>query len=377
MPFKWTVPLSDLDYGAPERAAVLRVLKSRWLTMGPEVEAFEKEFARATGAKHAVAVSNATAGLRLCLLALGAGKGDEVLQPALNFVASANATRTVGAEPVFADILSLEEPTVDPAELEARVTAKTKIVVAMHYGGRPCRMAEIAALCRRKKLALIEDACHAVGASYKGRPVGVLGDAACFSFFGNKNMATGEGGMVTTDRDDVAEKVRRLRSHGMTTLTWDRHRGHASRYDVTDHGYNDRLDELHAALGRAQLKKLPGNNRRRARWAALYLRRLKNLSGWSVPFAGMPGDSAHHLMVVLAPDEAARDAAAAAFKEARVQTSLHYPCVADFTAFRGRSSGGLAKTRDFARRALTLPLFPTMTAAQVEAVCRVLRRAGA
>ena len=251
---EWRIPLSDLDYGREEEVAVERVLRSRWLSMGPEVEAFEREFADYIGTQYAVAVANGTAALHITYLALGLSRGDEVIQPAINFVAAANMTVAVGANPVFADIIGLEEPTIDPVEVERKITPRTRAVLVMHYGGYPCRMADIQNICHRHDLALIEDACHAVGASYAdpmGRPpnghrAGKLGDVGCFSFFSNKNMATGEGGMITTDRDDLVKRLRLLRSHGMSSLTWDRHRGHANSYEVTVNGYNYRLDEIRA-----------------------------------------------------------------------------------------------------------------------------------
>lgn len=377
---EWCIPLSDLDYGAEEEAALLRVLRNKWLSMGPEVQAFEREFAELVGVRHAVAVANATAALHLAYLALGVGAGVEVIQPAINFVAAANMTVAVGAVPRFADLIGLDEPTLSPTEVERLLSPRTKAVVVMHYGGYLCRMAEIAALCRRRGVALIEDACHAVGASYldpqqrppHGRRAGALGDVACFSFFSNKNLATGEGGMVTTDRDDLAAQLRLLRSHGMTSLTWDRHKGHASSYDVTMHGYNYRLDELHAALGRAQLEKLERNNRRRSGLVAAYRRCFAALPEWSVPFTSYAGDSAFHLMVVVAPDEAARTAAAQALREARVQTSLHYPCVPDFQAFQGYIPSDVPVSRSFARRALTLPLHPGLSESQVESIVSIL-----
>jgi dTDP-4-amino-4,6-dideoxygalactose transaminase len=378
---KWRIALSDLSYGPEEEAAVVRVLQSRWLSMGPEVEAFEAEFAEFIGVKHAIAVANGTAALHLSYLALGLGPGDEVIQPAINFVAGANMTVAVGAVPIFADIVGVQEPSIDPGDLEKRITSRAKAVVVMHYGGYPCRMAEIYAICQRHGLALIEDACHAVGARYldpqerphHGKMVGSLGDIACFSFFSNKNLATGEGGMVVTDRDDLADRLRLLRSHGMTTLTWDRHKGHASSYDVVSHGYNYRLDELHAALGRVQLKKLNRNNALRRQLTAAYHRNLASLPDWVLPFADYSGDSSCHLMVIVAPDEGTRARVAKTLKEARIQTSLHYPCLPDFDAFKEVKAEGLDCTRSFAKRVLTLPLFPAMTVSQVEEICSLIQ----
>jgi dTDP-4-amino-4,6-dideoxygalactose transaminase len=375
---EWRIPLSDLDYGPEEEEAVLGVVRSKWLSMGPQVQAFEREFARHVGVEHAFAVANATAALHLAYLALGVGPGDEVLQPAINFVAAANMTVAAGARPVFSDIVSLEEPILDPGEVERRLTPRTKAVVVMYYGGYFGPIAELKAICQMRGVPLVEDACHAVGARCEGlggRMAGNLGDVACFSFFSNKNLATGEGGMVTTGRADLAEKLQLLRSHGMTTLTWDRHRGHASTYDVLAHGYNYRLDELHAALGRVQLRKLAANNERRRQLVLAYRERLADLAGWTIPFAKAGDDSAGHLMVAVAPEVEARARAAQALREAGVQTSLHYPSIPSFAAFRAYDQGGLPLSEQYGRRALTLPLYPWLTAEQVEYVCTVLRRA--
>lgn len=366
----WRVPLTDLDYGREEEEAVLRVVRGKWLSMGREVREFEREFAASLGVKHAVAVSSATAALHLSLLALGIGPGDEVLQPAINFVAAANMTLAVGATPVFCDVVSLTEPTISPEAIERAVSARAKAIVAMHYGGYPARISAIQSICRRYGLALIEDACHGVGAAYlAGAIIGSVGDTACFSFFSNKNLATGEGGMVVTHRDDLAERMRLLRSHGMTSLTWDRHRGHAASYDVVVNGYNYRLDDLHAALGRAQLAKLRGNNSRRRRLVELYRERLRHLPGWTVPFAGFRGDTAAHLMVLVAPDAAVRKQAADLLRGRRIQSSLHYPCIADCQAFKPYAAADLPHSRQYAARTITLPLYPTMHAASVGEIC--------
>jgi len=371
----WRVPLSDLDFSSEEMDAVKRVVLSKWLSMGPEVQAFETEFGAMQGARHALAVANASAGLHLAFLALQLGPGDEIIQPALNFVATANMTMAVGATPVFADIVDLTEPTIDPGHVERLITSRTKAVVVMHYGGNLCRMAELAELCRDRGLALIEDACHAIGARYHdagqrpphGVMAGSIGDISAFSFFANKNMATGEGGMVITNRDDLAERVRLLRSHGMSSLTWDRHKGHASSYDVVANGYNYRLDELHAAIGRAQLAKLQRNNERRLRLLSQYRDCLQLLAGWMMPFADSVDHSSGHLMVVLAPTSEIRNRAVGALREARIQSSMHYPCIPDFSAFRQERTDGVKSTRQFTERAITLPLFPTMTPDQVRA----------
>ena len=376
----WKIPLSDIDYGREEVEAVDRVLRSKWLSMGPEVEAFEAEFAAMQGAKHAIAVSSATAALHLSLLAAGIGPGDEVIQPALNFVASANMTVASGACPIFADVISLDEPTIDAAEVAQLITPRTRAVIVMHYAGNLCRMDELRALCSEHKLFLIEDACHAVGARYRslpgqgphGKVAGSIGDIGCFSFFANKNMAAGEGGMVVTDSDDLATKVRLLRSHGMTSLTWQRHLGHSRSYEVIVNGYNYRLDEIRAALGRVQLAKLERNNERRRKLLFYYKQAISEVDSWTMPFSESIAYSAAHLMVAVASTTDTRDQAVERLLTAGIQSSLHYPCVADFEAFARFSSKPLPVTRDFTSRAITLPLYPSMAHEDPENICAVV-----
>jgi dTDP-4-amino-4,6-dideoxygalactose transaminase len=377
---EWRIPLTEPDLGREEEAAVTRVLRGGWLSMGPEVQAFEQEFADFIGARHGVAVSSGTAALHLSYLVLGIEPQCEVIQPAINFVAAANMSVAVGATPVFADILGLHEPTIDPAEIERGITSRTRAVVVMHYGGYLCRMAEISDICRRHGVALIEDACHAVGASYidsdqrppHGKRAGNLSDISCFSFFSNKNLAVGEGGMVLTNRDDLAEKLRLFRSHGMTTLTWDRHRGHASSYDVLLCGFNYRLDEIRAALGRVQLKKLEQNNQIRKHLVSLYRQNLAALSDWIVPFKDHPDCSSYHLMVIVAPDGKSRDKAVQKLKDAGIQTSMHYPCLPRFKALQRPVAAELIHSNAFSERAITLPLSTKMTASQVTEVCSII-----
>jgi dTDP-4-amino-4,6-dideoxygalactose transaminase len=203
---------------------------------------------------------------------------------------------------------------------------------------------------------------------------GNLGDIACFSFFSNKNMAVGEGGMITTNDERLAGRVRLLRSHGMTTLSWDRYRGHADAYDVQLHGLNYRLDEIHAALGRVQLRKLQRNNDRRKDLVSEYKRCLSGLDGWVFPFNRYVGSSAYHLAVLVAPDADHRSRLARVLRETRIQTSLHYPYIPFFDAFREFQTDDLARSREYARRTITLPLFSGMTKSQVEEICSIIRR---
>lgn len=377
----WRVPLSVLDYGAEEADAAQRVIASKWLSMGPEVLAFEREFATMNSAQHAFAVSSATAALHLAIHAIGIGPGDEVIQPAINFVASANMTIAAGATPVFADICSLAEPTLDPGEVERLITPRTKAIIPMHYGGNLCRMHELLELCTARGIALIEDSCHAVGAAYEdanrrpphGLMAGSIGDLGTFSFYANKNLACGEGGMVVTNRADLAENIQMLRSHGMTRSSWERHQGRAGSYDIALPGFNYRLDELHAAIGRAQLAKLMDGNAKRRQLLARYRQGLQGHDGWIMVFAAAVESSSGHLMVVVAPDADTRGRAVHALRESRIQSSMHYPSIVEFSGFRGRFADVLKLTHEFAHRAITLPMHPGLNPEHVDEIVHILR----
>jgi len=371
----WRVPLADLDYGIEEENAVLNVLRSKWLTMGEVTQSFEKEFAQLTGAQYVFTVSNATEALHLACLALGIGPGDEVITPSLSFVATSNAVLYTGADVRFADVCGPDDLTIDPAEIERKITPRTRAIAVMHYGGYPCRMPEIMALAEKYGLPVIEDAAHSPGATLDGRALGTWGAVGCFSFFSNKNLSTGEGGMIVTDRADLADKIRLMRSHGMTTLTYDRHKGHAYTYDVVELGYNYRIDEIRSALGLEQLKKLPANNARRGQWVQLYRQELAG-TGIEVPFAQTPGQSAYHLMPVILPQGTERKAVIDALRADRIQTSIHYPPTHTFSYYSQRYGAiSLPVTEDLAARELTLPLYPTMGAEAVQAVVASLKKA--
>lgn len=372
------IPLSDLDYGPEEENAVLGVLRSRWLTMGSVTQQFESEFAEFVGVKHAIAVSNCTDALHLACLAVGLGPGDEVIVPAMTFVASANAVLYTGAEVRFADIISVTEPNISPEEIKRQITPRTKAVLFVHYGGYPCRMPEIMEIAGEYGLQVIEDAAHAPGALLSGRALGTWGDVGCFSFFSNKNMTTGEGGMLVTNRDDIAEKARTLRSHGMTTLTWDRHRGHAHSYDVIALGHNYRIDEIRAALGLVQLHKLSMNNNRRKAITEQYRQSIQSdhLSGVEIPFLHTRGDPSYHIFPALLPPDSDRRIFMDAMRSSGVQTSIHYPPIHQFTYYKDRYPGiSLPETEAYASREVTLPLYPTMSRADVDYVLGAVKEA--
>ena len=358
---EWRVPLADVKLGIEEENAVLEVLRSGWLTMGAVTQAFEQELAAFVGAKYAFAVNNATAALHLACMAVGVGEGDEVIAPSLTFVATANAVRYTGAKVVFADIESEDWLCICPQAIEEKINERTKAIMVMHYAGFTCDMPAILRIAERHNLAIIEDAAHAIGASLDGKALGTLGDVGCYSFFGNKNLTTAEGGMLVTNDDHLAEKVRILRSHGMTTLTWDRFKGHASTYDVVDLGYNYRLDEIRSAIGREQLKKLPAGNARREVLVGQYRRAFQQkVPALSLPFADKRGVSSQHIFPVLLPEGVDREAFRERMKQDGIQTSFHYPPVHQFAIYREEGEQ-LWMTENVARRQVTLPLFPSMT----------------
>jgi dTDP-4-amino-4,6-dideoxygalactose transaminase len=367
----WRITLADVVIGEEERQAVDEVLRSGWLSMGPRTEQFEAALAATLGASDTLAVTNGTAALHLAAAALGLGPGDEVIVPALTFVASAAGIRHTGASVTLGDSLSLDDFALDPAEIDRLAGPRTRAVVILHYGGYPADTDALLAAAERHGLLVIEDAAHAIGASIGGRACGTIGDAGCFSFFPNKNMTTGEGGAVVFRSEQVAERARSLRSHAMTTLTWDRHRGHASSYDVVDLGFNYRIDELRAALGCAQLARLPDLNSARAHATARYRERLARSARLSFPDQGGRDVSAHHLAAVVADSERLRDELRTALRGARIQSSVHYPVMNRFSAY-AELPATVPRAEQIAARTLTLPLHPKLTDPDVDLVCDVL-----
>jgi dTDP-4-amino-4,6-dideoxygalactose transaminase len=365
---RWKVPLADVRVPEEDIEVVAEVYRSGWLSMGPETELLEEALAGYTGARHAVAVSSGTAGLHLICLAAGLGPGDEAIVPSLTFVATVNAIAYTGATPVFADIAGIDSPWLSAAAAEAAIGPRTKAIMAMPYGGHPGEARELAELADARGLLLLEDAAHALGARVNGVHLGTLGAAGAFSFFSNKNLAVGEGGAIVTDDDELAARVRLLRSHGMTSLTWDRHRGHASGYDVTALGFNYRIDEPRAALCRHRLRRLGEDNARRAMLDARYRSALAEVPG-VVPLLPPGGDTqpAHHLFAVVLDENVDREAFRAKLEERGVQTSVHYPPVHRFAIY-AEGASQLPITDAYARRAVTLPMFAHMTEEQQDRV---------
>ncbi|MDR3574717.1 MAG: DegT/DnrJ/EryC1/StrS family aminotransferase [Anaerolineaceae bacterium] len=372
----WIVPLSDIAFGPEEKTAVMDVLDRGWLTMGSVTAQFETEFAAYASVKHAFAVTNCTAALHMACQGLGLQPGDEVIIPSLTFVATANAVRYTGATPVFADISCENDLTISPDAIRRAITPRSKAVMLMHYAGYPCDLPRILQLAKDHHLLVIEDAAHAAGSRLDGKMLGTWGQAGCYSFFSNKNMTTGEGGMVVTDSDELAEKFRVLRSHGMTSLTWDRHQGHAWSYDVVALGYNYRIDEIRSALGCAQLAKLETFNARRRQLTALYRQLLSELApSVTVPFQNHPGQSTYHIMPIVLPPGINRIRFMECMKSQGIQTSIHYPPIHTFKAFTslGRPRPNLPVTNIVGAREVTLPLYPRLTDEQIHQVVQAVQ----
>jgi dTDP-4-amino-4,6-dideoxygalactose transaminase len=342
--------------------------------MGPQTEALERDFERFTGARHALAVSNGTAALHLLCGAAGIGPGDEVVVPSLTFVATVNAVAYTGATPVFADVVSVTEPWLDPDAVAAATGERTRAIMNMAYGGHPGRTQDLAAIARESGVVLLEDVAHAAGTRVGGRHLGTIGLGGAFSFFSNKNLAVGEGGMVVTDDDEAAARMRLLRSHGMTTLTWDRHRGHASGYDVVDLGFNYRIDEPRAALAARRLQRLDAENASRAVLDARYRELLCGIEGLTPALADVPdAQLAHHLFTVVLDEDVDRAGFRDALASAGIQTSVHYPPAHRFSIYAGAAD--LPVTDDYAARTVTLPMFATMTRGQQDEVVDAIRAA--
>ena len=364
--------VSEPVLGAEEKAALAAVIESGWVTMGDRVREFEQAFARLHEAEDSIAVGSCTAALHLILHALGIGPGDEVLVPSLTFVATANSVLYVGARPVFVDIESPDLPLMSLDEAEAKCTARTKAVILVHFGGYLADRDAWQAFARRKGLLLIEDAAHAPGLP----AAGTFGEAAAFSFYGNKNMTTAEGGAIIAHSRSLRETIRQARSHGMTSSTRQRLDSRSPDYDVTMLGFNFRMDELRAAVGLVQLKRLPEWNDIR-RLLSLRYRQLiaAHCPSVIVPFAD-PWPSAHHLMPVLLPTAFSRQTVIDRLRKRGIQTTVHYPPVHRLTFYdQLYPDSHLPRTEEFARRELTLPLHPRMTLPTVEFVVNSLAAA--
>lgn len=374
---RWKVPLTTPSLGPEEEAAAVRVLRSGWLSMGPEVETFEREFAQALGARHAIATANATDALALCYDAVGVEAGEQVAMCALTFVASLNVALRRGEVPLLIDITSEDDLTMSAKDLASKIGPSTRLVVTMPYGGFAPDMDGLLQVAAKAGVPLIEDACHGLLGTARGRQLGTIGAAGVFSFYANKNMTTGEGGMIVTDDRAIAERVRLMRNHGMTRSSHDHHGGTAQLYDVIHAGHNFRMDEIRAAIGREQFRKLPALNARR-REASLKIRHLlaEAVPALKLPFTGADHTaSAHHLLCAILPERIDRHDFMQRMAERGVQTSVHYKPLHHFTHTLGlwAEPPSLPVLSRIENRLVTLPLGPDMTDEQIDILVDAVR----
>ena len=370
----YKIPLFDLNFDEKEGQAAFETIQSKWISTGPKTAAFEEKFASMLGAKHAVALSNCTVSLHLALKLAGVQAGDEVICPSLTFVATVNSIRYVDAIPVFADVTSYEDPTIDPEDIRRKITSKTKAIMVMHYGGFACNMEKIIQIAQEHNLKVIEDACHGPLSEYKGKKLGTIGDVGCFSFFSNKNISTGEGGMLITNNDEYAARTKLLRSHGMTTMSYERAKGHSTAYDVIELGYNYRMDDIHSSIGLVQLNKIEADLSKRAEIRKLYVSLLKEIPGIIVPFSDYSEFSSNYILPIALKDGNAekRDRVRAELAEAGIQTSMHYPAIHRFSIYKEFYSE-LPVTDYLVDHLITLPMYSKLTEEQVIYICNSLK----
>ena len=365
----WKIPLFKPNYTKEDEEAVLHVLRNGWLAMGEKTERFEVEFSKYLGESvSSVALSNCTAALHIALLCAGVGPGDEVLIPASTFVADYNVVKLCGAEPILVDAESLLNWNMSTVDLENKITKKTKAVIAVHFAGYPFSE-NVVKIAKQHNLLLIEDTAHAVGASRNGKKCGTLGDIAAFSFFANKNLAVGEGGMFVTQNTDFTEKAKLIRSHGMSKLPYDRFRGDGKTYDVLEPGLNYRICEFSSSLGLVQLGILDENNERRKKLTEQYNTLLKN-TDLIIPFTSVEDDvePAYHIYPVLLPETYDREAVIDKLKEKGIQVSIHYPSLQSFTLYANLKKQNTSVSDTISKRVITLPLYPSMQGDDVELV---------
>ena len=373
---EYKIPLFQLNFGEEEITAVTETIRSKWISTGPKCEELEKQFVDMFDVGYAVSMSNCTDALHLACILCDIKAGEEVICPSLTFAASVNCIKYVGATPVFCDIVGPEHINIDPNEIEKLITKKTKAIIVVHMAGFPAKMDEIMAIAKRHNLKVIEDACHGPLSEYKGKKLGTIGDVGCFSFFSNKNISTGEGGILITNNESMAAKARLLRSHGMTTMSYQRASGHATSYDIVDLGYNFRLDDIRASIAVVQMKKLQKDLEERILVRKRYVEQLSKISGVIVPFVDNTEFVSNYIMPVILKDSTSeiRDRIRDTLHAAGIQTSVHYPAIHKFSIYK-ELNAFLPQTEYVTDNELTLPMYATLTNEQVDFIVETLDKA--
>lgn len=362
----YKIPLFDLNFDERESRAVDEVIQSNWISTGPKCNEFEKRFAGMLNANFAVSTSNCTVSLHLALKLIGIKPEDEVICPSLTFVATVNAIRYLDAIPVFADVTSYEFPVINPEDIRGKITKKTKAIMVMHYGGFACDMEKIMSIADEFSLKVIEDACHGPLSEYHGKKLGTIGDAGCFSFFSNKNISTGEGGMLVTNSSDLNERARLLRSHGMTSMSYERAKGHSTEYDVVELGYNYRMDDIHAAIGLVQLEKIEEDLAKRSIVRKQYIENLSQIEGIVIPFGDYNEFSSNYIFPIVLKNSnfQKRNKIRDLLSESGIQTSVHYPAVHRFSIYKNFYNE-LPVTDYLSDNLITLPMYSKLSESQI------------
>jgi dTDP-4-amino-4,6-dideoxygalactose transaminase len=362
-----------------EKKAMLEALSSRWLTGGPRAREFEKMFARYLDTKHAIAVNSCTAALHLAMRALDIGRGDEVIVPVFTFAATANAPLFVGAKPVFADI---DEKTfnISPKDIQNKITEKTKAIIVVHYGGQPCDMKEIMQIAKRHNLHVVEDCAHSLGAEYMGQKTGSIGTIGCFSFYPTKIITTLEGGMATTNDEEIAKQIKVLREHGMTKGAFDREKTATWYYDVVNLGYNYRLNEVQSTLGISQLKRIDEINKKRIEAAHYYTKKLKQINGIIPPYEAKDRTHVYHLYAIRVVKQKRginRDELYKKLSNKGIGLSVHYTPLHLLTFYKktlGYKTGDFPIAEQISKEVLSLPIYPTITKTQIDYVVKEISK---
>jgi dTDP-4-amino-4,6-dideoxygalactose transaminase len=377
------LPFARASIGPKEIASVVETLKSGWLTLGPRTREFERVVAEYVGVRDAAALHSCTAGLHLAMVVFGVGPGDDVVLPALNFAAGPNMVLHLGARPVLADV-DPETLNVTPETLERAATDRTKVFMPVHFAGRPCDMPEIVDFAHARGAKVLGDAAHAIGADQRGKKVGSVADATSFSFYVTKAITTGEGGMVTAPDENVATRIRRLSLHGMSSDAWKRY-GECGPwyYEILEAGYKYNMSDIQAALGLCQMERIDEFREARDRIAGIYRAGLAAEDGITVPPTYTDGHHAWHLYPIqinLDVVRLSRDDFIRALVDERIGVSVHFIPVhyhPFFSARLGYSRGAFPTTERYYGRAVSLPIYPSMTDADaadvVEAVTKLLR----
>ena len=372
------IPFVKVELDEGDIAAVEGVLRSGWLTTASQVKALEEELATYTGAKYVNAVNSATAAMHLCLAAWDLGPGDEVITTPYTFTATANVVIHTGATPVLVDVREADA-NIDPELIERAITPNTRVILPVHISGEPCDMDAIMDIARRHNLKVLEDAAHAIGTFYRGRPCGSLSDAAAFSFYANKTMTTGEGGALATDDEELSARVRKLTLHGMSKDAYNRYgAGGTWRYDIEEFGFKDNLTDIAAALGRSQLGRLEQFIEERTRVAQRYIANLRDEPDIILPAFSEENRHPWHIFMVRVRDGAGatRDDIIRGLSERGIGTSVHFIPLHYHTAYKklGRwKEGDFPVAERFFAGEVTLPMYPGLSNAEVDEVCQAIR----